>query len=84
MNQHDAVSPYPAQALSVAGPAAGFVGALEGILATLIPSDTAYWEVHCQVRREENGCTDVHVHTCTQRPEEKRPHADADQCGAYL
>lgn len=83
MDETGAVVPYPEGQVGSGGPSSGLIGALERVLHALLPAGTAYWEVHCHVRREENGCTDIQVHTCTQRQDAGKT-ADPAPHGGYL
>jgi hypothetical protein len=53
------------------------------MVALLIPGGLTFWEVHCHIRRDENGCTDVHVHTCTARQEGEKTGQPPEHAG-YL
>jgi hypothetical protein len=60
------------------------VATLKWLLADTIPSTGRYWQVTCHVECNEEGCTDIHVHTCTRRHEDKQPSQDTPPPGGYL
>jgi hypothetical protein len=62
----------------------GWTDVVIDVLKTLIPPDTPHWEIHLAIIRDTEGCTDVHLHTCVHKPEQKEPIPESAPKEGYL
>jgi|GEM_PF-4032987 hypothetical protein len=59
---------------------------LERLVEALVPGDTENWQIQIAIKHDEQGCTDIHLHTCIkqQEPEESPTESRGDGAGGYL
>jgi hypothetical protein len=62
------------------------MGVLERLAEALVPGDTENWQIQIAVKHDEQGCTEIHLHTCIkqQESEESPTESSFDGAAGYL
>jgi hypothetical protein len=55
---------------------------LTRLAEALVPGDTENWQIQLAIKHDEQGCIDVHLHTCTQRQQAEESPSESIPGGA--